>query len=253
MKIINVGFGDYNKREIDNRGWILKHKVDNEYSSFRCKVGAKEFYISTTMKLQEILDKEKIPFVELNKIELVPIYRNCLAHYTADQKKGQVKKTILVKVSTDASELATISLRGCYVLTQIITDTTVDNGIKEMAFAISIESDDFNVRVFRLDGTIIDINNNGTKESKVNQQIRKPRKRISAPTLIAVPKKTYFSLNMKDRKEGYFTVHVYDITNDANKIIESKKNVEYLVSAGISQENILQLGSRLANPILISE
>lgn len=221
--------------------WILSHKDIDKFASIHCKVGKREYYISCTKKLQNELDKDFDG--SFSNLELVPLYRNCLLDYV----EGHKFYTSLIKISTDVSEIADVKLENCYLITPFITDNGNNDNIKSIAFGISAQKNiniDFSIKIIRLDGKIINITRHGIvmEETKF---VSKP-KRIQTPKIIVMPKKSYIVDDINKKKDGYFSVHIFDILSRYSKIIEGNSDDrEYLVCDTISDKY-----KKLANDLL---
>lgn len=243
MQIFDLYVGNTGNVTVNSdiqKSWRLSHKENGtSFSSIKCMVGEREYYISTSKKLQEELDTESN--VSLSNMQLVPLYKNCLVDLNKDSKY----ETALVKVTTAASEIATVKLNGCLVITPFITDGGIGSPVSSIAFGVSIQNkNDYDIRLYRLDGTMISINSNDITTQKVKHIIKKP-KRIQAPKIIIVPRKSYIVNDLSEEKEGYVSVHIYDIISKLSKIIENSKEGEYLVSPNVPKELVDQ-----ARPLL---
>lgn len=245
MKIVDVSF-DKNENNTGEGCWLLSHGVPNVFSSFRCKIGARDFFISTSKALQAVLDDNNAERPSLDELELIPLYRNCLV----DKPKMKKHTTILIRVLTDVSEIATVKLDGCYGITPVITDRALKDGIKQIALGVSVEpgrEEDFTIKILRMDGAAITIYSNGISQSKVIHRVKKPNKRISVPSLIIMPKKSHITNDLQDRHEGYMSVHMFDVISKYNKIVESAKDTDYTISKNLTRDQLDAVAETLEN------
>lgn len=247
MKILDLIISDNKILNAKGDGsWNISHKVDSDFSSISCEIGNRNYYISNTKKFQAELDNNID--IDFEQLELIPLYRNCLL----DIVERPRFHTILLKVATEESEIADVVLENCYCITPFITDSGENNNIKTIVFGISVQRsmmDNFAIKVIKLNGEVLVINKDGEHLEQLNEKVKKP-KRIQAPRILIIPKKTYIVDDMNQRKDGYFSVHIYDILSRYSKIIENNSNDrDYIASDTVSKDYIKQANSLLKHSI----
>lgn len=191
------------------------------------EVGASKFYVPISKEAKE-------KNLSIDDLTLQPLYRNCLASV----KKPNSKEFALVKFASD-EEIATIKLENCYLVTPIIQDKKLEEGVHVVAFGIELEQGaKINILLAGKNKAIIDVDNDSIQYRDLKIVPKKPNKRLKAKTIIHLPKNVYVTDDSKnDRQKGLISIDYRDLTS-RNSVIDSKRAELIKIKEGIDVQSI---------------
>ena len=169
--------------------------------------------IFTIQGTEALVEANKAGTIDWDKVDLIPLYKNCLADYS-ENAGNDFNNKIIVKVLSEKS-IASIKLDNAFLITPIIQDTKLDSeeGVHEIVFAIMIKSNkDFNVRIYTEDQTLLKFNCDKEELITVKHPARKQKKMLKATTYVNLPKNLYVTDDTKhNRVAGKISVDYRDI------------------------------------------
>ena len=172
--------------------------------------------------------------IDWDNLDLIPLYKNCIVNYKKSENKNFENK-LVVKIVTE-KPIASIKLDNAYLLTPIIQDKKIDEGINEIAFAAFTQTKDFFIRVYTEDGNLYKFSLESTVMEEVKHQVRKQATKLKAPTYLTLPKKVYVTDNIRtNRIKDYISIFYKDLISK-NTTIDAAKTEEVLLDSRIADK-----------------
>lgn len=240
MKVLNVKLLE-NTIVRNEIGIKLRHKENNsEFSNLAIDVLTREYYISNTKKLQAHIEKVGgVDKVNFDDLQIVPLYRKCLVDVN-DNNKGF--ETVIIRIETTISDIASLEVEGIYALQPIITNGKIEgNETKIVAFAATVQKgkeDSFQIKIHRMDKKLFTIHSESIWTCEAVNYTVKKVKRLNCKRLVSIPKKSFITNDMNEKREGYISVMITDIMSKNTVIREKTKNLDYIFSDKLSDDQL---------------
>lgn len=171
--------------------------------------------------------------IDWDKLDLIPLYKNCIVDYKDNEKNFDNK--LIVKIVSE-NPIASIKLDNAYLLTPIIQDKHIDEGVNEVAFAITTMTQDFFIRVYTENGQLFKYSLNEESTIDLTYQVRKQANKLKAPTYLKLPKKVYITDNTKENRiKDHISIYYKDLVSKQTKI-EAERTKEVILDPRITDK-----------------